>query len=78
MMASSEPQQLPSRLAPLREALARIDALAPPVEPREVDLMAAAGRVLAADVAVAAPLPVTAVELRPTRWPTPDPMRRPR
>jgi molybdopterin molybdotransferase len=64
MMASSEPQQLPSRLAPLREALARIDALAPPVEPREVDLMAAAGRVLAADVVVAAPLPVTAVALR--------------
>jgi molybdopterin molybdotransferase len=64
MMASSEPQQLPSRLAPLREVLARIDALAPPVEPREIDLMAAAGRVLAADVAVAAPLPVTAVALR--------------
>jgi molybdopterin molybdotransferase len=64
MMAPSEPQQLPSRLAPLREVLARIDALARPVAPREVDLMAAAGRVLAADVVVAEPLPVTAVALR--------------
>jgi molybdopterin molybdotransferase len=64
MMASSEPQQLPSLLAPLRQALARIDALAQPVKPREVELSVAAGRVLAADVAVAASLPLTAVALR--------------
>jgi molybdopterin molybdotransferase len=57
-------QQLLSRLAPLREALARIDALAAPVEPRDVELAAAAGRVLAADVLVVAPLPATAVALR--------------
>src|SRR5580700_85214 len=64
MMAPSEPQQLPSRLVPLHEVLARIDALARPVTPREVDLAAAAGRVLAADVTVEAPLPATAMALR--------------
>jgi molybdopterin molybdotransferase len=64
MMAPSEPQQLPSRLAPLGEVLARIDALARPVAPRPVELSAAAGRVLAADVLVEAPLPPTAVALR--------------
>jgi molybdopterin molybdotransferase len=64
MMAPSEPQRLPSRLAPLREVLSRIDALARPVVPREVELSAAAGRVLAADVVVAAPLPATAIALR--------------
>jgi hypothetical protein len=31
MMAPSEPQRLPSRLAPLREVFSRIDALARPV-----------------------------------------------
>jgi molybdopterin molybdotransferase len=64
MMALFEPQQLPSRLAPLREALACIDALARPVSAREVELSAAAGRVLAADVRVEAPLPPTAIALR--------------
>jgi molybdopterin biosynthesis enzyme len=64
MMAPSEPQRLPSRLAPLREVLSRIDALARPVAPREVELSAAAGRVLAADVLVEAPLPPTAIALR--------------
>jgi molybdopterin biosynthesis enzyme len=63
-MPPSEPQQLLSRLAPLREALARIDALARPVEPHEIELAAAAGRVLAADVLVDAALPATAVALR--------------
>jgi molybdopterin biosynthesis enzyme len=63
-MPPSEPQQLLSRLAPLREALARIDALAAPVEPRDVELAGAAGRVLAADVLVETPLPATAVALR--------------
>jgi molybdopterin biosynthesis enzyme len=64
MMAPSEPQRLPSRLAPLREVFSRIDALARPVAPREVELSAAAGRVLAADVLVEAPVPPTAVALR--------------
>jgi molybdopterin biosynthesis enzyme len=59
-----EPQQLLSRLAPLREVLSRVDALARPVEARAVELAAAAGRVLAADVLVEAPLPATAVALR--------------
>ncbi|HEV3184484.1 MAG TPA: molybdopterin-binding protein [Xanthobacteraceae bacterium] len=63
-MPPSAPQQLLSRLAPLREVLARIDALVHPVEPRDVELAAAAGRVLAADVLVEAPLPATAVALR--------------
>jgi molybdopterin molybdotransferase len=64
MMAPSEPQRLPSRLAPLREVLSRLDALARPVVPREVELSAAGGRVLAADVLVEAPVPPTAIALR--------------
>jgi molybdopterin molybdotransferase len=63
-MAPSPLHQLPSRLAPLSEALARIDALARPVEAREVEVAAATGRVLAADVAVEQSLPVVAVALR--------------
>jgi molybdopterin biosynthesis enzyme len=63
MMAPPGPQQLPSRLAPLREVLSGIDALARAVEPRAVEVSAAAGRVLASDVAVDAPLPPTAVAL---------------
>src|SRR5947207_672644 len=49
------PQRLP-QLASLPEARACVDALVHPVAPREVELAAAAGRVLAADVAVGAPL----------------------
>jgi molybdopterin molybdotransferase len=64
MMAPPEPQLLPSRLVPLREVLARIDAVVRPAAPRAVELSAAAGRVLAADVLVEAPLPPTAVALR--------------
>jgi molybdopterin molybdotransferase len=64
MMAPSEPQRLPCRLAPLREVFSRIDALARPVALREVELSAAAGRVLAADVLVEAPLPPAAIALR--------------
>jgi molybdopterin biosynthesis enzyme len=62
-MAPPGPQQLPSRLAPLREVLSGIDALARAVEPRAVEVSAAGGRVLASDVAVEAPLPPTAVAL---------------
>src|SRR5262245_21564074 len=57
-------QQLPTRLAPLAEVLAQIDALARPVEAREIDVAAAAGRVLAADVSVAQSLPAAAIALR--------------
>jgi len=64
----AEPQQLPSRLAPLAEVLARIDALARPVEPRVVEMAGAAGRVLAADVTVDQALPAAAIALR-DGWP---------
>jgi molybdopterin biosynthesis enzyme len=63
-MGSSELQRLPSRLAPLREVLGRIDALAPPVKAREADIAAATGRVLAADVLVAQSIPAVAIALR--------------
>src|SRR5262249_39447460 len=63
-MPPSELQRLPSRLAPLSEALERIDAMARPVEAHEVDVAAAAGRVLAADGSVAQSLPPVAVALR--------------
>jgi molybdopterin biosynthesis enzyme len=63
-MPPSEPQHLPSRLAPLPEVLARIDALTRPVEPRTVELAAAAGRALAADVTVEQALPAVAIALR--------------
>src|SRR5262245_66121954 len=52
------------RLAPLAEIQARIATVAPPVPAREIDLADACGRVLAADVAVAAPLPPQALALR--------------
>ena len=64
VMAPSEPQQFPSRLVPLSEVLARIDAMAGPIEPREVDISAALGRVLAADLVIEVSLPATAVALR--------------
>lgn len=64
MTGPSESSQRLSRLAPLPEALARVDALARPVEPCVVELIAAAGRVLAADVMVEAPVPATAIALR--------------
>ena len=63
-MPPSEPQRLPTRLAPLAEVLARIDVLARPVEAREIDVAAAAGRVLAAEVAVEQSLPAAAIALR--------------
>jgi molybdopterin molybdotransferase len=63
-MAPSALQRLPSRLAPLSEVLARIDALARPVEAREVEVASATGRVLAADVPVDQSLPGAAIALR--------------
>jgi len=63
MTAPPEPQLL-SRLAPLAEVVSRIDALAGPVAPRDVELAAAAGRVLAADVGVEAPVPAAPIALR--------------
>jgi molybdopterin biosynthesis enzyme len=63
-MPPSELQRLPPRLAPLSETLARIDAMVRPVEAREVDVAAATGRVLAADVSVEQSLPPVAIALR--------------
>jgi len=63
MMALPEPQQVLSRLAPLADAIARFDAV-PPVTPRAIDLAAAAGRVLAVDVVVDAPVPPAPIALR--------------
>src|ERR1700731_3662068 len=53
MVEVPETLQRVTRLTPLDEVLARIDALARPVVPREVGVAAALGRVLAADVRVA-------------------------
>jgi molybdopterin molybdotransferase len=53
-----------SRLAPLHAVHARVDALALPVSAREVDVVRALGRVLAADAAAPMPIPVADVALR--------------
>ena len=59
-----EPIQRLSRLAPLPDIFGRVDAIARPVSAREIDLADGVGRVLGADVVVAAPLPTQAVALR--------------
>src|SRR5262245_45520617 len=64
MVGSPATTQRLSRLAPLPQVLASIDALARPVAPREIALAAALGRVLAADVAVAGAVPPAPVALR--------------
>lgn len=53
-----------SRLAPLAELLARLDALVVPVAARNVDTAAAVGATLAADVAAPAGLPPAATAIR--------------
>jgi molybdopterin molybdotransferase len=53
-----------SSLTPLADVLARVDALASPVAPREAALADAEGRVLAADAAVRTPQPATLIALR--------------
>jgi molybdopterin biosynthesis enzyme len=63
MAAETEAQRI-TRLTPVEEALARIEALVEPVEPREVALEAALSRVLAEHVSAAGPLPARAVALR--------------
>jgi molybdopterin biosynthesis enzyme len=64
IMATREPQRLPSRLAPLSEVLARIDALAWPVAACEVEVVAATGRVLATDITIEKWIPAVAAALR--------------
>ncbi len=62
-MASESETQRITRLTPLADVLARIDALVQRVEPREASPRAAIGRVLARDV-IAASRPATATALR--------------
>jgi molybdopterin biosynthesis enzyme len=64
MVAQIEPGQRITRLTPLADALAAIDALVRPVEPRETDTNAALGRTLAADACPAAAQPAAAIALR--------------
>src|SRR5439155_445429 len=62
-MTQSEATQRLSALTPLAEVLARVEALAQPVAPREAAVADAEGRVLAADVSVTAPRPVMPIAL---------------
>src|SRR5262245_42725837 len=63
MAAEHDPQQM-TRLTPLAEVTARIDALVKPVAPRRVAIAAAAGRVLAEDVVAEAAVPAADRALR--------------
>ena len=62
MATEHEPQRI-ARLTPLANVLARIDALVTPVASRQMDLAAAVGHTLAADVIVS-PRPSTSIALR--------------
>src|SRR5262245_37094007 len=64
MVANPEAGQRITRLTPLAEGLAAIDALVHPVEPKEVDIGLAAGRILAADIKAPAKSPLVALALR--------------
>jgi molybdopterin biosynthesis enzyme len=63
MAAEHDPQQM-TRLTPLAEVTARIDALVEPIAPRRVAIAAAVGRVLADDVVAAATVPTGTRALR--------------
>jgi molybdopterin molybdotransferase len=63
MAAEHDPQQL-TRLTPLAEVTARIDALVKPIAPRRIAIAAAVGRVLAEDVVAAVAVPAAARALR--------------
>jgi molybdopterin molybdotransferase len=63
MAAEHDPQQM-TRLTPLAEVTARIDALVKPIAPRRVAIAAALGRVLAEDVVAKAAAPALARALR--------------
>jgi molybdopterin biosynthesis enzyme len=63
MAAEHDPQQL-TRLTPLAEVTARMDALVKPIAPRRVVITAAVGRVLAEDVVAAVAVPASATALR--------------
>src|SRR5712691_7805528 len=63
MAAEHDPQQM-TRLTPLTEVTARINALVKPIAPRRIAIAAAVGRVLAEDVVVATAVPAAARALR--------------
>jgi molybdopterin molybdotransferase len=63
MAAEHDPQQM-TRLTPLTDVSARIDALVKPIAPRRISITAAVGRVLAEDVVAAAAVPTGARALR--------------
>jgi len=63
MAATQDKVQTIARLTPLAAALAALDAIAKPVAAQEIDVVAAGGRILAADV-VAAARPMRAIALR--------------
>ena len=63
MAAEHDPQQI-TRLTPLAEVTARIDALVKPIAPRRVAIAAAAGRVLAEGIVVKTTVPASARALR--------------
>jgi molybdopterin molybdotransferase len=64
MTSLSDPRQRLSRLAPLHEIEAAVDAIARPVASRAIAVAAAAGRVLATDAVALTPVPPTAMALR--------------
>jgi molybdopterin molybdotransferase len=64
MSPPTETLQRIARLAPLAELMARLEAVAAPVAPRNVELAAAVGATLAADVAAPADLPAAPTAIR--------------
>src|SRR5690606_29529718 len=60
----TETLQRISRLAPLAELLARLDAAVAPVAPRNVETAAAVGATLAADIMASSDLPPVATAVR--------------
>ena len=64
MIASPDRLQRALQLAPLHEVFARVAAFATAVEPQELELTEAAGRVLAADLAVLERWPAQALSIR--------------
>jgi len=64
MVGQPEAGQRIAKLTPLAEALAAIDALVGAVEPKDIDIGVAAGRILAADLAALADHPAAALALR--------------
>lgn len=64
MSPPTEALQRITRLAPLSELLARLDALVQPVPPKDLEPAAAVGSTLAADAAVSGPLPPVPVAMR--------------